>query len=117
MSKVLKKVFKTTEKAYEDGKEIEREVELAVRMPTSEEKRKAQLVYARAWREYVEGKAIMRAALDRYLRDQKIWDDMRQKEFERLRRQILDGERKLGMGKGSGLNKQQAKELALQVSD
>lgn len=117
MSKPLKKVFKTTEKAYEDGKEIEKEIELAVRMPTAQEKHRARIAYASSWRQYIEGGAIMREALERYLRDQKIWDELRQKEYDRLRRQILDGERKLEMGRNSGLSKTEAKELALQISD
>lgn len=118
MSHPLKKVFKTTHKVWEDGKQVDKEVELAVRMPTAQEKQVARRVYARSWREFVEAGAIMREALDRYLRDQKIWDEMRQKSYERLRRQILDGERKLGMGKASGLkSSEEAKTLALQVSD
>lgn len=117
MSKVLKKVFKTKEKAFEDGKEVEREVELAIKIPTALEKQKARLVYAKAWREAVEAGAIMREALDRYLRDQKLWDDLREKEWDRLRKQIIEGERKLKMGGNAGLTKQKARELALQISD
>jgi len=117
MAKVLKKVFKTTEKAMEDGKEVEREVELAVRIPTAVEKQRARLVHAKAWRDAVEGGAIMREALDRYLRDQKLWDDMRQKEYDRLRNLILEAERKIKMGGNAGLTKKQGRELSLQISD
>lgn len=117
MSKTLKKVFTTKEKAYEGGKEIERDVELAIRVPTAPEKHKARLVYAKSWRDAVEAGAIVREALERYLRDQKIWDEMRQKEYDRIRRQILDGVRKLDAGGNAGLTKKQAKELALKIGD
>lgn len=117
MSKQLKKVFTTKEKSFQDGKEIERDVELAVRIPTAAEKQKARLIYAKAWREGVEAGAIMREALDRHLRDQKLWDDLRQKEYDRLRKSILDGERKLRMGGNAGLTKKQARDLALQIGD
>lgn len=117
MAKPLKKVFKTTEKTYDDGKEIEREIELAVRVPTALEKQRARLVYAKAWRDAVEAGAIMREALDRHLRDQKLWDDLRQKEYDRLRKKILESERKLQMGGNAGLTKNQARDLSLQIGD
>jgi hypothetical protein len=117
MAKLLKKVFKTTEKVFEEGKEVEKEIELAVRIPTAHEKQRARLVHAKSWRENVEGGAIMRDALDRYLRDQRLWDDLRQKEYDRLRNLILDAERRIKMGGNAGLTKNQGKELALQLGD
>jgi hypothetical protein len=117
MAKVLKKVFKTKDKAFEEGKEVEREIELAVRIPTAIEKQRARLVYAKGWRDAVEAGAIMREALERYLRDQKLWDDLRQKEYDRLRKNILESERKMKMGGNAGLTKKQARELALQIGD
>lgn len=117
MSKQLKKVFKTIVKLFEDGKEVDKEVELAVRVPTALEKQKARLVYAKSWRDAVEGGAIMREALDRYLRDQKLWDDLRQKEYDKLRSNILESERKIKMGGNAGLTKKSARELALQIGD
>lgn len=111
MLKTLKKVFKTTENGEE------KEIELAVRIPTAVEKQRGRRVHAKAWRDGVEAGAIMRDALDRYLRDQKLWDDLRQKEYDRLRNSILDGERRIRMGGNAGLTKKQARELALQISD
>lgn len=117
MAKPLKKVFTTKEKGFEDGQEIERNVELAVLVPTAAQKQRARLVYAKAWREAVEAGAIMREALERYLREQKLWDDLRQKSYDKLRNQILDGERKLKAGGNAGLTKNTARDLALQIGD
>jgi hypothetical protein len=109
VSKPLKKVFKS--------KEGNNEVELAIVTPSSHVHQKARLVYAKAWREAVEGGAIMKEALDRYLREQKLWDDIREREFKRLRHEILEGERSLKAGGNAGLTLHAAKELALRISD
>lgn len=113
MNKVLKKVFKTTHMV--NG--VEQELELAIRVPNSQEKQRARLVHAKAWRDAVEGGAIVREALERYLREQSLWDDSRQKEYDKLKQLILNAERRLKMGGNAGLTKKQARDLALQLED
>lgn len=110
MNKSHKKVFKT--KDADD-----KEVELAVLNPTAEVHQKARRVYARAWKEAVEDGAMMSEALDRYLREQKLWDDRRDKEYKELRAKILDGEMRLRKGGNAGLTKKTARELSLDLID
>lgn len=103
MAKALKQVVKTKDKNGND-------LELAVITPSSQVKQRARLIYAKAWRDAIEAGAMMREALDTYLRQQKLWDDARQAEYDRIRKTLLEGERKLRTG---GIRKTEAKDIAL----
>jgi hypothetical protein len=103
MSK-LKDTVKTVDK---EGKELI----LDVKRPSSKQTQEAQLVYAAEWGKAVERKALLREKLDDVLREQKIWDDAKEVEFQRLRRSILEGIRKIKTG-GIPLRKDTEKTLS-----
>jgi hypothetical protein len=96
-----------------DGKELK----LAVMRPNQKVQQQAQLIYSSAFREAVkppDGRtgAIVRAALDGVLREQKLWDDAKQEKFQQLQTSLREGERKLARGK---IKLSEAREVALQM--
>jgi hypothetical protein len=100
-------------KAEVDGQEIE----LWVVKPTQKVQQQAQLVYGSAFRQAVKPEdgrpgAIVRAALEGVLREQKLWDDAKQKEFERLSAALLKGEKALAEG---GKKLSEGRAIALQM--
>ncbi len=80
-------------------KKGDREVKLAVLRPNYQVRQAAERVKNRAFRESVEGGALVRAGIDKVMRDQKLWDDNKEKEFKELREKIRAGEEKLAKGK------------------
>lgn len=103
-------------------KEFEVEVEgkklkLVVKRPDQKQQAQGQLVYNRAFREAVKpddgGKgAIVRGALEGVLREQKLWDDSKQAEYDRLTKSLRDGERALVKG---GVKLSEGRETAIQM--
>jgi hypothetical protein len=59
-------------------------VKLAVRRPDNKVAQEATLVYNRAFREAAERGLMLRARLDRVMRDQNLWDDEKQAELVRV---------------------------------
>lgn len=102
---ILKKVVNTKDK---DGNDLV----LAVIVPSAQVRQKAQRVRAAAWAEAVKDGAIMREVLEKYLREQKIWDDARQAEYDRLRKKLLDAKLTLS---GGGIRLKDAYALAIEV--
>lgn len=85
---------------------------LAIVAPSADVKQKARLYHAKAFREAVESGAMIREQLETYLRKNKMWDDARQAEYERLRRSILANERRLA---GGGIKLSEARQVALDM--
>lgn len=90
---------------------------LAVLRPTNKQNQQANLVYNRAFRLAIQpedGKqgAIVRAALEGVVRQQKIWDDAKEARFKELERKLDDGERRLAAG---GFRLSEAREVAVQM--
>lgn len=93
------------------------ERELAVLRPGVRAQERAQLAYSRKMRELLkpdDGRpgALCRAAMEGVLREQKLWDDERQKQFDELNRKLLDGEKALKKG---GIKLADAREIAVQM--
>ncbi len=86
--------------------------EFLVKSPSLQDQREAQKVYNQAFTDAVKSKSVVRAKLEDLLKDQGLWDDDKQRRFETLQRELLDGEKKLAKG-GFGLN--DAKVLALRM--
>jgi hypothetical protein len=87
-----KRVFKV----MVDGKELE----MAVVRPNHKVNQHAQLIYNRAFREAVvpeDGSkgALVEAKIDDVMREQKLWDDYKQKKFEETQKRLFDNEKKL----------------------
>lgn len=86
--------------------------EFLVKSPSLQDQREAQKVYNQAFTDAVKSKSVVRAKLEDLLKDQGLWDDDKQRRFETLQRELLDGEKKLAKG-GFSLN--DAKGLALRM--
>ena len=103
----MNKVNFTVEK---DGKTLE----LAVVRPSIKAQQEAQMVYAKAFADYVKAGAILQAKLEAYIREQKLWDDARQAEWERLDTRLSENE-KLVRGQVKGTTFAQARAAAIQM--
>jgi len=111
MSKVIKNKLVFTTKDS-DGKEIK----LAVRKPNLEESKELQKIFNRAWKEAVESGALLRVKVDELARQQKLWDDEKDRAYKALQKELFESELKLAKGGKAGLTKKNAKELALRMS-
>ena len=85
---------------------------VVVRPPTAKDKNQAQLQYLKAFRQALENGAILKQKLDDHLKEQGIWDEAKQKQYEEIVTDINDGERKLQKG---GIKLQEAKEIAFKM--
>jgi hypothetical protein len=108
MSAVNKKTF-----------EVE-QVKLAVLRPTLKVTQEAQLVYNRAFRTAVsppDGQkgALVRAKVEQVLREQNLWNEDKQAQYDGLMKRLLGGEKKLAMGGNAGLTKQGGREVAIDM--
>lgn len=90
----------------------DKDTEFVVRTPSLQDQREASKVYNQAFSDAIKAKAIVRAKIDEILKEQGLWDDNKQNEFDRLQQQILERERILAKG-GISLNK--AKNVALEI--
>jgi len=92
----------------DDGKEVK----YLVKTPNAENYRKSQLAYNKAFREALDSGALLRQKLNDYMRSQKLWDDEKQQKYEKLIREISDGEDTL---KAGGIRLSKAKEVAISI--
>ena len=83
-----------------------------VRRPTVQDMREAQKVWNTAFNDAVKSKAILREKLSDLMREQNLWNDDKEKQFEELRHKILEGERKLAKG---GIALKTARQIALDM--
>ena len=58
------------------------EVKVAVLKPKANHLREAQLAYNRAFRDALESGALLRQKLEDHMREQGIWDDTKQKQYD-----------------------------------
>jgi hypothetical protein len=93
-------------------------VSLAVLKPTASISQKAEMYRAKAFSEAIKEGCMLKAELDKHLRKANLWDEDRQRDFERLRKEILDGELLLKTKRnrsGERATPSQAKKIALEV--
>jgi hypothetical protein len=90
----------------------DKEIELAVQRPTVKQKQEGQKVYNKAFRDAVESGGILRAKVESVMRDQKLWDDNKQKQLREIQDKLSEAERKI---KSGGIKLTEAKEVALQM--
>lgn len=103
MSQSEKSVAVESNKRHFTVKVGDKELRLFVKRPDQKLRQQAQAVYNRAFRFAVkpaDGKAgaICKPALEGVLREQKLWDDAKQAEYERLSKALEDGAEKLRRG-------------------
>jgi hypothetical protein len=89
-----------------------KDVELQVVSPSAADNREANKVYNQAFNDALKSKAIVRARLDDILKEQGLWDDAKQAEYNTLQAKLLESERQLKKG---GITLATAKEIALQM--
>jgi hypothetical protein len=85
---------------------------ILVRSPSLNDQREGQKIYNQAFTDAIRSKSVVRAKLDDLLSDQGLWDDVKQKRFTELQKDLLEGEKKLAKG-GFSLN--EAKDLAIKM--
>ena len=86
------------------------DVTVWVKRPSTKEYKDSQVEYNRAFREALEGGAILKKKLGEYMRSQGLWDDAKDSEEKRLLAEISKQEGKLKKG---GISLSKAKEIAL----
>ena len=92
--------------------EKDNEVTVWVKKPATKDYKTSQVEYNRAFREALEGGAILKKKLGEYMRSQGLWDDAKDSEERTLLDQIASLEGKLKKG---GIPLQEAKEKALEL--
>jgi hypothetical protein len=103
--KKTKKIIKSEDS---DGKAVS----VAVVKPNSSKIKQAQLAYNKAFRAALESGALLRQKLDSYMREQEIWDDKKEKEYEDYVNKLNETEKLLSKG---GIKLSEAKEAAIQM--
>jgi hypothetical protein len=103
---MLKETFETVDR---DGQPIT----LAIESPSAHVKNQARYAYARAWNDALKQGTMLIAKLDSYLREQELWDDAREAEYERLVAALRDGETRL---RGGNIKLGEAKTIALKMA-
>ena len=91
-----------------DGKDTD----FTVVSPSNVHYTEAQKVYNNAFSEAIKSKAIVRAKMEDVLKDQGLWDDMKQAEYTRLAAEINECEMTLKKG---GIKLSDAKAVALKM--
>jgi hypothetical protein len=85
-------------------------VKLAALRPSYAVTQQATLVYNREFRKAVEAGLMVRARIDKVMREQNLWDDEKQAALVRVTRAINEGEKRLAKG---GIKLSEAKDVAL----
>jgi hypothetical protein len=93
-----------------DGKEQT----FTVRSPSLTDQREAQKAYNTAFTDAIKSNSVVRAKMDDVLEDQGLWNKEKQKKYEKLQEELLEGEKKLAKG---GFALIDAKKLALKMRD
>lgn len=91
-----------------DGKKVD----LAVIRPNQKQRQEAQKVYNKAFREALDSGAILRAKIESVMREQKLWDDNKERQLKVLQNKVADGEKRI---KSGGIKLSDARELALSL--
>ena len=96
------------------------EIELVVTKPTNKQLLEAEKVYKTTFRKALEEGAMLRKKLSLYMKDQEIWSDEQEKQYEEVVKEINLMDYQLNKGKdteGKKLKISKAKEMALELRD
>lgn len=83
-----------------------------VRSPSLADQREAQKAYNTAFTDAIKSNSVVRAKMDDVLEDQGLWNKDKQKKYEKLQEELLQGEKRLAKG---GFSLIEAKKLALKM--
>jgi len=84
----------------------------SVRSPSLADQREAQKAYNTAFTDAIKSNSVVRAKMDDVLEDQGLWNKEKQKKYEKLQEELLEGEKRLAKG---GFSLIEAKKLALKM--
>lgn len=102
-----------TDKEIFEGEDLDGNVvKFSIKTPGAEEIKKSQVVYNKAFKQALDDGALLRQKLTEYMREQKLWDDNKQKQYDDLIEQISEMEESLQKG---GIRLSLAKEIALDL--
>jgi hypothetical protein len=102
-----------TDKEVFEGEDLDgKVVKFTVKTPGAEDIKKSQVVYNKAFKQALDDGALLRQKLTEYMREQNLWDDEKQKEYEKLVEQISGMEEALQKG---GIRLSTAKQIALDL--
>jgi len=87
---------------------------LIVVLPNAKINKDAQLVYNQSFSTALKSGAILRQKLDQVMREQGIWDDIKQKEYDQIMVDINDKEKQLASG---GIKLDEAKSVAVEMRE
>lgn len=87
-------------------------VEYLIKLPLAREYKLAQMEYNKTYGEAIKAGAVLRAKLNEYMADQKIWSEQRIKRVSEIAMSITDGEKKLSKG---GIKLSEAQKIAKQI--
>jgi len=91
-----------------------KDVELAVIKPSAQVMQEANIEYGRTFNKLLRAGVIIQQELEQEMRKRGIWDDTKQQDYERLRKDILAAEYKLDKG---GIKLSEGREIALKMRD
>ena len=83
-----------------------------VRTPNAAINKQAQLIYNRAFRDALQSGAILRQKLDDILREQDVWNDEKQEQYDEIVTRLNENEKSLNSG---GIKLSEAVELAKEM--
>ena len=84
----------------------------SVRSPSLADQREAQKAYNTAFTDAIKSNSVVRAKMDDVLEDQGLWNKDKQKKYEKLQEELIEGEKRLAKG---GFSLIEAKKLALKM--
>ncbi len=88
------------------------EVVVVVKRPTAQCYNKSQIAYNKSFREALDSGALLRQKLTDYMKEQGIWDEKKEKQYEALVEEINGMEEAL---KAGGIRLSEAKDIALKL--
>lgn len=104
-----------TDKETFEGEDINGDiVKFQVKTPGAEEIKKSQIVYNKAFKQALDDGALLRQKLTAYMREQNLWDDSKQNQYEDLLENISELEESLQKG---GIRLTTAKKIALDLKE
>ncbi|HAI41456.1 MAG TPA: hypothetical protein DCM40_26755 [Maribacter sp.] len=85
----------------------------AVIRPKIEQVKEANEIRAKVFNDALQGGDLLRDQLDNELRKRELWNDEREKQYQALRKKVVDGEYSLTKG---GIKLSEAKDIALEMA-
>ena len=88
------------------------EQELSVRRPNIQDIKEGQKIYNNTFYEAVKSNAFVRAKLNDFLKEQGLWDENKQLQYDGIRKELFDCEKKLDTG---GIKLKDARAIAIHM--